>query len=69
MKIVVGTKNQAKVDAVIEILKEYPHLATAQIAAAEAVSNVSDQPKSLEETIRGAKNRAESVFKECDYSI
>lgn len=69
MKIIVGTKNKAKLDAVSEILHEYPHLATAEISSTEAVSEVSDQPKSLEETIRGAKNRAQSVFKECDYSI
>ncbi len=69
MKIIVGTKNQAKVGAVIDILREYPHLAEAEVAPAEAVSGVSDQPKSLEETIRGAKNRAQGVFRECQYSI
>lgn len=69
MKIVVGSKNQAKLNAVSEILLEYPHLAHAQIVGAEASSKVSDQPKSLEETVRGAKNRAKAVFKNCDYSI
>jgi inosine/xanthosine triphosphatase len=69
MKIIVGTKNKAKIDAVSEILREYPHLANAGVSGAEAASNVSDQPKSLEETIRGAKNRAKAVFNECDYSI
>lgn len=69
MKIVVGTKNQAKMDAVSEILRDYPHLADAEVSSAEAASDVADQPKSLEETIRGAKNRAKKVFKECDYSI
>ncbi|MCR4263555.1 MAG: inosine/xanthosine triphosphatase [Candidatus Roizmanbacteria bacterium] len=69
MKILVGSKNQAKIDAVSEILREYPHLALAEVSGAEASSGVSDQPKSLEETVRGAKNRAKGIFKECDYSI
>lgn len=69
MKIVVGSKNQAKIAAVAEILQEYPHLAGAEVSGVEAASNVSDQPKSLEETVRGARNRAEGVFGECDYSI
>lgn len=69
MKIIVGTKNQAKLLAVSEILREYPHLADAEVSGAEAFSGVSDQPKSLEETVRGAKNRARAIFNECDYSI
>ncbi len=69
MKIIVGSKNQAKINAVSEILHEYPHLADAEVSGAEAPSGVSDQPKSLEETIQGAKNRAKAVFGESDYSI
>lgn len=69
MKIVVGTKNQAKIGAVAEILREYPHLSGAEVSGIAAASEVSDQPKSLEETIRGAKNRAKGVFTDCDYGI
>jgi inosine/xanthosine triphosphatase len=69
MKVVVGSKNQAKVNAVAEILLEYPHLAGAEVSGVEAASGVSDQPKSLEETIQGAKNRAKAAFKDCDYSV
>ncbi len=32
-------------------------------------SGVSDQPKSLEETIEGAKNRARKAHNDCDYSF
>lgn len=69
MKIIVGSKNQAKVNAVAEILREYPHLTGAEVSGAETTSGVSDQPKSLEETVQGAKNRAKEVFGACDYSI
>lgn len=69
MKIKVGTKNKAKINSVIEILQEYPHLASSEIEGVEVDSGVSDQPKSLEETINGAINRAEKIFKDCDYSI
>lgn len=69
MKINVGTKNGAKVEAVKEVLKDYEELKNAKIVAMEVDSEVSDQPKSLEETIKGAKNRARKVFEDCDYSF
>ncbi len=65
----VGTKNQAKIDAVAEILRDYPHLQDAEVQGADTSSGVSDQPKSLDETIQGAQNRAKSVYAECDYSV
>ena len=69
MKINVGSKNPAKVGAVAGIIKEYPHLAHAEVKGVEASSDVSNQPKSLDETIRGAMNRAKRAFKGCDYGV
>ncbi len=69
MKIIVGSKNQAKVEAVREMLQDYPHLAGAEVVGMEAESGVANQPLSLEESMRGALNRAKGVFKDCDYSI
>lgn len=69
MKVIVGSKNKVKINAVSEILREYPHLTSAEVSGAEASSGVSDQPKSLEETVQGAKNRAKAIFSENDYSI
>jgi len=69
MKIVIGSKNRAKVTAVEEILQEYPHLAAAAVVDVEATSGVADQPKSLDETIRGAMNRAQDSHQDSDYSI
>ncbi len=69
LRVIVGSKNKAKVDAVREILAEYPHLAHAMIEVVESKSEVNEQPKSLEETVRGAMNRAKNSFNNCIYSI
>lgn len=62
MHIIVGSTNQIKVAAVTEIIKEYQILAHAKVIAIESPSCVADQPLSLEETINGAKNRAQHAF-------
>jgi len=69
MKIFVGTKNEAKLDAVREVVASYASLKNAEIIGREVASEVADQPKSMRETVRGAKNRAKKVFGECDLSI
>lgn len=69
IKIIVGSKNKVKVEAVTEIVHDYPHLTNAEVEGMNTESGVSSQPKSLEETIRGAMNRAKSAFLNCDYSI
>ncbi len=69
MKIIVGTKNEAKLEAVKEIMLDYPDLKDAEIIGWETISGVSDQPKSIAETVQGAKNRAKNVFDICDLSI
>ncbi len=69
MKINVASKNMVKVDAVKETVREYPLFKGVEISFAETASGVSEQPKSLEETVQGAVNRAEAAFKDCDYSI
>lgn len=69
MKIIIGSKNQIKVDAVKEIILDYPHLKKAIISATEVASGVADQPKSLAETVQGAMNRAKGAWQDCDYSL
>ncbi len=70
-KVVVASKNPAKVSAVTEILLEYPNLAGFEVEARETDSGVGDQPRSLEETIRGARARAEKAFaaSPCEYAF
>jgi inosine/xanthosine triphosphatase len=69
MKIKVGSTNNAKLEAVKEILQEYNYLKDAEIAGIKASSDVDDQPKTLEQTVEGAMNRARNSFSDCDYSI
>ena len=69
MQIIVGSQNKAKLDAVSEIIKDYPNLKDFSVFGVEVESGVSDQPKSLEETVQGAMNRAKDSFKDCDYSF
>ena len=69
MRITIGSKNQVKINAVSEILADYPMFEGADIEAVEADSGVSAQPRNLEEIIQGAENRARGAFKSCDYSF
>lgn len=71
MRVIVGSKNEVKVGAVRELAPEYPFLAAAVIDAFDAKSGVSDQPKTLEETITGAMNRARGAWESgaCDASL
>jgi inosine/xanthosine triphosphatase len=66
MKINIGTKNEIKISALREVATGYDFLKNAEVKGIGADSDVADQPKSLEETVRGAKNRAKAAFKDCD---
>lgn len=69
MIINVASKNPIKIDAVKEIIKEYEFLAGAEIKSVEVPSRVSEQPISLEETVKGAIIRAKNSFNGCQYSF
>jgi inosine/xanthosine triphosphatase len=72
MIIAVGSTNHVKVQAVEELIQEYPLLAGSKVVSVSTVSGVSEQPFSLEETIIGAKNRAKIAFdasQPCQYGI
>lgn len=69
MKIVVGSKNPAKVEAVREILQDYPHLKDAEVVGVEVASGVEEQPLTVESIANGAVNRARAAFVDCDYAI
>ncbi len=58
MKIIIGSKNPAKINAVKQVFtkKEYT------FEAVDVSSEVSDQPFSDEETIKGAVNRAQQAL-------
>jgi inosine/xanthosine triphosphatase len=69
IKIKVGSVNKAKLEAVSELLLDYSHLKDSVVEGISVSSDVSDQPKTLDETIIGASNRARHAFVECNYSI
>lgn len=69
MKINVGSKNSVKVESVKEVLGEYDDFKNSLVFGIESDSMVNDQPKSIDETIRGAINRAKNCFKDCNFSF
>lgn len=66
MIIAVGTTNQIKIQAVEEIVRDYPQFAHAKVHSFASPSGIADQPLSLEEIITGAKNRAKHAYLACD---
>ncbi len=69
MRVNVGSKNDVKVNAVKEILLNYNLFLNSEVIGVEVSSNISEQPKSLKETIQGAMNRAKNSFQNCEYSF
>lgn len=65
MIIAVGTTNTIKVQALEEILHDYPLLANGKVKSFNVPSEIAAQPLSLEEIIKGAKNRAKNAFEAC----
>lgn len=68
-QIAVGSLNPVKLSAVEEAITDYPILSGLKVQGVSVESGVREQPLSLEETIRGAKQRAKQAFKNCRYSI
>jgi len=65
--IKVGSLNPVKLGAIRAVMSvRFP---LAQFLPVPAPSEVSDQPVGLEETLRGAKNRARNAFTECGLSV
>lgn len=69
MKINIGTTNPTKVAALTEALKQYDLFRHANIMPRKTQSGVSNQPKSLDETVTGAINRAKTAYEDCQYSF
>lgn len=65
MKIIVGSTNKVKVNAVKEVLEILGH----EVIGEEAPSGVSNQPFSDQETLEGAYNRASTVSARAEIGI
>ena len=62
MRIIVGTNNKVKVEAVWDTILDYPDLADAAVGGLHIPSGVSEQPWGMEETVQGALNRATGAY-------
>ncbi len=69
IRINVASKNNVKIDAVREVAALYGMLKNSEICSIDVKSGVSEQPKSLDETVRGAINRANAAYTDCTYSV
>jgi inosine/xanthosine triphosphatase len=69
MNVNVGSTNESKLQAVREVIAMYDFLSDAIVVPVKVESGVSAQPKSLDDTVMGAMNRARRAFKDCSYSI
>lgn len=67
----IGSKNEVKIAAVRELLLEYPFIAAAEVRGFDVPSGVGAQPKSLDETVTGAMNRACAAWERggCDVAF
>lgn len=69
MRVHVGSKNKTKIDAVAQILAGTELFAAAEVVGVDISTQASSHPKTLEETIDGAIERAKRAFDGCDYSF
>lgn len=70
MKINVGSRNQTKVKAVEEAVALYPKLfSNPEVIGVDVEIELYGHPKSIQETVEGAIERAKKAFLNCDYSF
>jgi len=69
MKINVGSTNPNKIEAVRDLITEYPIFKDAEVIGIQVESSVNEQSLSLDETLRGALHRAKAAFDNCEYSV
>jgi inosine/xanthosine triphosphatase len=69
MIINIASKNPVKIEAIKWSFTLYEEFRKAKFNSIEVNSGVSNQPKTLEETITGATNRARNAFNDCDMSV
>jgi len=69
MKISVGSKNPTKINAVVEAIKKFDKVKDAEVISVDVNVETFGHPKTLDETIEGAIQRASAAFQNCDYSV
>lgn len=69
MKIGMGSLNKTKLAALESVLADYPIFAGAEIVGVDAVTEVFGHPRTLEQTVEGAINRAKKAYEGHDYGF
>ena len=69
MKVGVGSKNKTKVNAVAEILRDYPMFEGAEVVGVDVRIEQFGHPKGLEEVVAGAVDRAKQAHAGHDYGF
>ena len=69
MKVGIGSKNKTKVSAIVELLQDYPMFAGAEVEGVDVQIEKFGHPKSLEETVSGAVDRAKQAYQGNDYGF
>lgn len=70
MRLTVGSKNQTKVAAVQEAVLLYPEqFPDPEVVSVDVPLQEFGHPKNLDETIKGAMDRAKAAFQDCSYSF
>ena len=70
MKINIGSQNKTKVQAVIDTVKLYPKIfLNPEVIGLDIGLETFGHPKSLEEVVEGAIDRAKKAFQNCEYSF
>jgi inosine/xanthosine triphosphatase len=68
-QVIVASENEVKVSAVREVISQYDTLKKLLVTPCTVKTTVNEQPISLEETVIGAKKRAEHVYRKNSLSI
>ncbi len=69
MIINIGSANEVKVNALKETIINYDKFKDSEVKSISVDSQVDKQPKSMDETIRGAITRAKTAFNNCELSF
>ncbi len=69
MKIGVGSKNKTKVDAVVDLLQDYPMFKNAEVFGVDVQIEEFGHPKNIDETVEGAVSRAKQAYMGNDYGF
>jgi len=69
MKIGIGSKNKTKINAVVEVLHDCPMFDSAEIEGVDVQVEQFGHPKSLDETVAGAVDRAKQAYVNHDFGF